>query len=243
MGESIFIEPTKRWLRGMQNRIRDQQHFWSWRNFLPGRSPTKTADDDPIAYIRGIFEVSNTPVETTLAPRDAPDGGMNQLAPDLVESVFVSKSSPPQDEVTSEREETDESLPIARKITSVSLVAPSEDETAEAAQEQEQAARPISSDEPDDSTHEAVEEMDNDVEPSEDLSDPVEETLTPKAHDTNDDVLDSLVGDLKDIFVSKVNANPQTTRLIQKHGAVDAHELVNDLRNLVRIIGDAEPRH
>ena len=241
MGESIIIAPIKRWLRGMQNRTRDQQHRWSWRNLLPGRPATETAQDDQMAYIRGIFDLSDVPIETSRASGETLDGKLNQLAPDLVESVFASKALPSREAVTREREETDGSLPMARPITRVSADAPSENENADAAQGQEQAVRPISSDESEDSAHEAAEEKDDGVEPQVELSNPLEETPTPREHDT-DDVLASLAGGLKDIFKSKVSTNPQTKRLIQKHGTVDAHELVNDLRDLVRSIGDIEPR-
>ena len=82
-------------------------------------------------------------------------------------------------------------------------------------------------------------ETDDDVEPEEELSNLVDQTLVSKAPVT-DDALDFLTGDLKSIFKSKVSANPHTRRLIEKHGTVDAHDLVNDLRGLLRSIEKVE---
>ena len=121
-----------------------------------------------------------------------------------------------------------------------------ENADADASQGQQTVMRPISSDVPQDSVREAagyvaVEETADGVEPQEQLSNPVDEIPTPEAP-VMDSALGFLAGDLKSIFKTKVSANPHTKRLIEEHGTVDANELVNDLRNLVRSMGKVDPR-
>ena len=231
MGKSIFIEPIKRWLQ---------------RNLIRGRPSRETATDDPIAYIRDIFDLTDVSVEMSLASSEVPDGELNRLAPDVVENVFESKAPQSRKAVPIEREEPEESLPVSRPISKVGADAMPENENVEASQGQQPVVRPISSEVPQDSAREAVgdgavEESDDGVEPQEELSNLVDELLTPEATDTGD-ALGFLAGDLKSIFKRKVSANPHTKRLIEKHGTVDAHELVNDLRNLVRRMEEGDPR-
>ena len=231
MGESIFIEPIKRWLQ---------------RKFMRARQPTGIAADDPAAYIRGIFDLTSVPVAMSLGSDELPVGELNQLAPDLVESVFESKAPPSRKAIPIESEESDKALPVSRPITKVSAAAMPENENADASQGQQTVVRPISSDVPQDSVREAagygaVDETADGVEPQEELSNPVDEILTPEAP-VKDSALDFLAGDLKSIFKRKISANPHTKRLIEEHGTVDAHELVNDLRNLVRSMGKVDPR-
>jgi len=220
MGESIIIAPIKRWLQ---------------RNLLPGRRPKETGQDDQIAYIRDIFDLTNDPVAINLASIEARDGVLNQLDSDLVESVFEGTVPSSRKTVNIERDEYDESLPVTRPIMK-----------AEAIQGQKPGVGSISSEVRQDSAREAVDdgagaETDDDVEPEEELSNLVDQTLVSKAPVT-DDALDFLTGDLKSIFKSKVSANPHTRRLIEKHGTVDAHDLVNDLRGLLRSIEEVERR-
>ena len=225
MGESIIIAPIKRWLQ---------------RNLLPGRRPKETGQDDQIAYIRDIFDLTNDPVAINLASVEAPDGVLNQLDSDLVESVFESTLPSSRKTVNIERDEYDESLPVTRPITKVSADAAPDGQNVGASQRTQPVARSTSTEVTQDSTREALDdgagaETDDDVEPEEELSNLVDQTLVSKAPVT-DDALDFLTGDLKSIFKSKVSANPHTRRLIEKHGTVDAHDLVNDLRGLVRSI-------
>ena len=225
MGESIIIAPIKRWLQ---------------RNLLPGRRPKETGQDDQIAYIRDIFDLTNDPVEINLASIEAPDGVLSQLDSDLVESVFEATLPSSRKTVNVERDEYDESLPVTRPIMKVSADAAPDGQNVGARQRQQPVARSTSTEVTQDSTREALDdgagaETDDDVEPEEELSNLVDQTLVSKAPVT-DDALDFLTGDLKSIFKSKVSANPHTRRLIEKHGTVDAHDLVNDLRGLVRSI-------
>ena len=225
MGESIIIAPIKRWLQ---------------RNLLPGRRPKETGQDDQIAYIRDIFDLTNDPVAINLASIEAPDGVLNQLDSDLVESVFEATVPSSRKTVNVERDEYDESLPVTRSIMKVSADAAPDGQNLGAMQRQQPVARSTSTEVTQDSTREALDdgagaETDDDIEPEEELSNLVDQTLVSKAPVT-DDALDFLTGDLKSIFKSKVSANPHTRRLIEKHGTVDAHDLVNDLRGLVRSI-------
>ena len=225
MGESIIIAPIKRWLQ---------------RNLLPGRRPKETGQDDQIAYIRDIFDLTNDPVEINLASIEAPDGVLSQLDSDLVESVFEATVPSSRKTVNVERDEYDESLPVTRPVMKVSADAAPDGQNVGARQRQQPVARSTSTEVTQDSTREAladreVAETDDDVEPEEELSNLVDHTPMSKAPVT-DDALDFLTGDLKSIFKSKVSANPHTRRLIEKHGTVDAHDLVNDLRGLVRSI-------
>ncbi|HIA16424.1 MAG TPA: hypothetical protein EYN72_06520 [Dehalococcoidia bacterium] len=231
MGESIIIAPIKRWLQ---------------RNLLPGRRPKETGQDDQIAYIRDIFDLTNDPVEINLASIEAPDGVLNQLDSDLVESVFEATVPSSRKTVNVERDEYDESLPVTRPIMKVSADAAPDGQNVGARQRQQPVARSTSTEVTQDSTREALDdgagaETDDDVEPEEELSNLVDQTLVSKAPVT-DDALDFLTGDLKSIFKSKVSANPHTRRLIEKHGTVDAHDLVNDLRGLLRSIEEVERR-
>lgn len=231
MGESIIIAPIKRWLQ---------------RNLLPGRRPKETGQDDQIAYIRDIFDLTNDPVEINLASIEAPDGVLNQLDSDLVESVFEATVPSSRKTVNVERDEYDESLPVTRPIMKVSADAAPDGQNLGARQRQQPVARSTSTEVTQDSTREALDdgagaETDDDVEPEEELSNLVDQTLVSKAPVT-DDALDFLTGDLKSIFKSKVSANPHTRRLIEKHGTVDAHDLVNDLRGLLRSIEEVERR-
>ena len=231
MGESIIIAPIKRWLQ---------------RNLLPGRRPKETGQDDQIAYIRDIFDLTNDPVEINLASIEARDGVLNQLDSDLVESVFEATVPSSRKTVNVERDEYDESLPVTRPIMKVSADAAPDGQNAGARQRQQPVARSTSTEVAQDSTREALDngagaETDDDVEPEEELSNLVDQTLVSKAPVT-DDALDFLTGDLKSIFKSKVSANPHTRRLIEKHGTVDAHDLVNDLRGLLRSIEEVERR-
>ena len=135
-------------------------------------------------------------------------------------------------------------LPI--RITKVRADATPEGQNVEARQRKQPVARSTSTEVTQDSTREALDdgsgaETDDDVEPEEELSNLVDQTLVSKAPVT-DDALDFLTGDLKSIFKSKVSANPHTRRLIEKHGTVDAHDLVNDLRGLLRSIEEVERR-
>ena len=229
MGESIIIAPIKRWLQ---------------RNLLPGRRPKETGQDDQIAYIRDIFDLTNDPVAINLASIEAPDGVLNQLDSDLVESVFEGTVPSSRKTVNIERDEYDESLPVTRPIMKVSADAAPDGQNVGARQRQQPVARSTSTEVTQDSTREALDdgagaETDDDVEPEEELSNLVDQTLVSKAPVT-DDALDFLKGDLKSIFKSKVSANPHTRRLIEKHGTVDAHDLVNDLRGLLRSIEKVE---
>lgn len=229
MGESIIIAPIKRWLQ---------------RNLLPGRRPKETGQDDQIAYIRDIFDLTNDPVAINLASIEAPDGVLNQLDSDLVESVFEATVPSSRKTVNVERDEYDESLPVTRPIMKVSADAAPDGQNVGARQRQQPVARSTSTEVTQDSTREALDdgagaETDDDVEPEEELSNLVDQTLVSKAPVT-DDALDFLKGDLKSIFKSKVSANPHTKRLIEKHGTVDAHDLVNDLRGLLRSIEKVE---
>ncbi len=229
MGESIIIAPIKRWLQ---------------RNLLPGRRPKETGQDDQIAYIRDIFDLTNDPVAINLASIEAPDGVLNQLDSDLVESVFEATVPSSRKTVNVERDEYDESLPVTRPIMKVSADAAPDGQNLGARQRQQPVARSTSTEVTQDSTREALDdgagaETDDDVEPEEELSNLVDQTLVSKAPVT-DDALDFLTGDLKSIFKSKVSANPHTRRLIEKHGTVDAHDLVNDLRGLLRSIEEVE---
>ena len=229
MGESIIIAPIKRWLQ---------------RNFLPGRRPKETGQDDQIAYIRDIFDLTNDPVEINLASIEAPDGVLSQLGSELVESVFEGTVPSSRKTVNIERDEYDESLPVTRPIMKVSADAAPDGQNLGARQRQQPVARSTSTEVTQDSTREALDdgagaETDDDVEPEEELSNLVDQTLVSKAPVT-DDALDFLKGDLKSIFKSKVSANPHTRRLIEKHGTVDAHDLVNDLRGLLRSIEKVE---
>ena len=231
MGESIIIAPIKRWLQ---------------RNLLPGRRPKETGQDDQIAYIRDIFDLTNDPVAINLASIEAPDGVLNQLDSDLVESVFEATVPSSRKTVNVERDEYDESLPVTRPIMKVSADAAPDGQNLGARQRQQPVARSTSTEVTQDSTREALDdgagaETDDDVEPEEELSNLVDQTLVSKAPVT-DDALDFLTGDLKSIFKSKVSANPHTRRLIEKHGTVDAHDLVNDLRGLLRSIEEVERR-
>lgn len=231
MGESIIIAPIKRWLQ---------------RNLLPGRRPKETGQDDQIAYIRDIFDLTNDPVEINLASIEAPDGVLSQLDSDLVESVFEATVPSSRKTVNVERDEYDESLPVTRPIMKVSADAAPDGQNVGARQRQQPVARSTSTEVTQDSTREALDdgagaETDDDVEPEEELSNLVDQTLVSKAPVT-DDALDFLTGDLKSIFKSKVSANPHTRRLIEKHGTVDAHDLVNDLRGLLRSIEEVERR-
>ena len=225
MGESIIIAPIKRWLQ---------------RNLLPGRRPKETGQDDQIAYIRDIFDLTNDPVAINLASIEAPDGVLNQLDSDLVESVFEATVPSSRKTVNVERDEYDESLPVTRSIMKVSADAAPDGQNLGARQRQQPVARSTSTEVTQDSTREALDdgagaETDDDVEPEEELSNLVDQTLVSKAPVT-DDALDFLTRDMESIFKSKVSANPHTRRLIEKHGTVDAHDLVNDLRGLVRSI-------
>jgi hypothetical protein len=229
MGESIIIAPIKRWLQ---------------RNLLPGRRPKETGQDDQIAYIRDIFDLTNDPVAINLASIEAPDGVLNQLDSDLVESVFEATVPSSRKTVNVERDEYDESLPVTRPIMKVSADAAPDGQNLGARQRQQPVARSTSTEVTQDSTREALDdgagaETDDDVEPEEELSNLVDQTLVSKAPVT-DDALDFLTGDLKSIFKSKVSVNPHTRRLIEKHGTVDAHDLVNDLRGLLRSIEEVE---
>ena len=229
MGESIIIAPIKRWLQ---------------RNLLPGRRPKETGQDDQIAYIRDIFDLTNDPVAINLASIEAPDGVLNQLDSDLVESVFEGTVPSSRKTVNVERDEYDESLPVTRPIMKVSADAAPDGQNVGARQRQQPVARSTSTEVTQDSTREALDdravaETDDGVEPEEELSNLVDHTLMSKAPVT-DDALDFLTGDLKSIFKSKVSANPHTRRLIEKHGTVDAHDLVNDLRGLLRSIEEVE---
>ena len=229
MGESIIIAPIKRWLQ---------------RNLLPGRRPKETGQDDQIAYIRDIFDLTNDPVAINLASIEAPDGVLNQLDSDLVESVFEATVPSSRKTVNVERDEYDESLPVTRPIMKVSADAAPDGQNVGARQRTQPVARSTSTEVTQDSTREALDdgagaETDDDVEPEEELSNLVDQTLVSKAPVT-DDALDFLTGDLKSIFKSKVSANPHTRRLIEKHGTVDAHDLVNDLRGLLRSIEEVE---
>lgn len=229
MGESIIIAPIKRWLQ---------------RNLLPGRRPKETGQDDQIAYIRDIFDLTNDPVAINLASIEAPDGVLNQLDSDLVESVFEATVPSSRKTVNVERDEYDESLPVTRPIMKVSADAAPDGQNLGARQRQQPVARSTSTEVTQDSTREALDdgaETDDDVEPEEELSNLVDQTLVSKAPVT-DDALDFLTGDLKSIFKSKVSVNPHTRRLIEKHGTVDAHDLVNDLRGLLRSIEEVERR-
>ena len=231
MGESIIIAPIKRWLQ---------------RNLLPGRRPKETGQDDQIAYIRDFFDLTNDPVAINLASIEAPDGVLNQLDSDLVESVFEATVPSSRKTVNVERDEYDESLPVTRPIMKVSADAAPDGQNLGARQRQQPVARSTSTEVTQDSTREALDdgagaETDDDVEPEEELSNLVDQTLVSKAPVT-DDALDFLTGDLKSIFKSKVSANPHTRRLIEKHGTVDAHDLVNDLRGLLRSIEEVERR-
>ena len=231
MGESIIIAPIKRWLQ---------------RNLLPGRRPKETGQDDQIAYIRDIFDLTNDPVEINLASIEAPDGVLSQLDSNLVESVFEGTVPSSRKTVNVERDEYDESLPVTRPIMKVSADAAPDGQNVGARQRQQPVARSTSTEVTQDSTREALDdgagaETDDDVEPEEELSNLVDQTLVSKAPVT-DDALDFLKGDLKSIFKSKVSANPHTKRLIEKHGTVDAHDLVNDLRGLLRSIEEVERR-
>ena len=231
MGESIIIAPIKRWLQ---------------RNLLPGRRPKETGQDDQIAYIRDIFDLTNDPVEINLASIEAPDGVLNQLDSDLVESVFEGTVPSSRKTVNIERDEYDESLPVTRPIMKVSADAAPDGQNVGARQRQQPVARSTSTEVTQDSTREALDdravaETDDGVEPEKELSNLVDQTLVSKAPVT-DDALDFLTGDLKSIFKSKVSANPHTKRLIEKHGTVDAHDLVNDLRGLLRSIEEVERR-
>ena len=231
MGESIIIAPIKRWLQ---------------RNLLPGRRPKETGQDDQIAYIRDIFDLTNDPVAINLASIEAPDGVLNQLDSDLVESVFEATVPSSRKTVNVERDEYDESLPVTRPIMKVSADAAPDGQNVGARQRQQPAARSTSTEVTQDSTREALDdgagaETDDDVEPEEELSNLVDQTLVSKAPVT-DDALVFLTGDLKSIFKSKVSANPHTKRLIEKHGTVDAHDLVTDLRGLLRSIEEVERR-
>ena len=231
MGESIIIAPIKRWLQ---------------RNLLPGRRPKETGQDDQIAYIRDIFDLTNDPVAINLASIEAPDGVLNQLDSDLVESVFEATVPSSRKTVNVERDEYDESLPVTRSIMKVSADAAPDGQNVGARQRQQPVARSTSTEVTQDSTREALDdgagaETDDDIEPEEELSNLVDQTLVSKAPVT-DDALDFLTGDLKSIFKSKVSANPHTRRLIEKHGTVDAHDLVNDLRGLLRSIEEVERR-
>ena len=231
MGESIIIAPIKRWLQ---------------RNLLPGRRPKETGQDDQIAYIRDIFDLTNDPVAINLASIEAPDGVLSQLDSDLVESVFEGTVPSSRKTVNVERDEYDESLPVTRPIMKVRADAAPDGQNVGARQRQQPVARSTSTEVTQDSTREALDdgagaETDDDVEPEEELSNLVDQTLVSKAPVT-DDALDFLKGDLKSIFKSKVSANPHTKRLIEKHGTVDAHDLVNDLRGLLRSIEEVERR-
>jgi len=229
MGESIIIAPIKRWLQ---------------RNLLPDRRPKETGQDDQIAYIRDIFDLTNDPVAINLASIEAPDGVLNQLDSDLVESVFEATVPSSRKSVNVERDEYDESLPVTRPIMKVSADAAPDGQNLGARQRQQQVAPSTSTEVTQDSTRDALDdgagtETDDDVEPEEELSNLVDQTLVSKAPVT-DDALDFLRGDLKSIFKSKISANPHTRRLIEKHGTVDAHDLVNDLRGLLRSIEEVE---
>jgi len=229
MGESIIIAPIKRWLQ---------------RNLLPGRRPEETGQDDQIAYIRDIFDLTNDPVSINFESIEAPDGVLNQLDSDLVESVFEATVPSSRKSVNVERDEYDESLPVTRPIMKVSADAAPDGQNLGARQRQQPVARSTSTEVTQDSTREALDdgagtETDDDVEPEEELSNLVDQTLVSKAPVT-DDALDFLRGDLKSIFKSKISANPHTRRLIEKHGTVDAHDLVNDLRGLLRSIEEVE---
>ena len=231
MGESIIIAPIKRWLQ---------------RNLLPGRRPKETGQDDQIAYIRDIFDLTNDPLEINLTSIEAPDGVLSQLDSDLVESVFEGTVPSSRKTVNIERDEYDESLPVTRPIMKVSADAAPDGQNVGARQRQQPVARSTSTEVTQDSTREALDdgaraETDDDVEPEEELSNLVDQTLVSKAPVT-DDALDFFTGDLKSIFKSKVSANPHTRRLIEKHGTVDAHDLVNDLRGLLRSIEEVERR-
>jgi hypothetical protein len=234
MGVPIIIAPINRWLQ----------------RYLPVRRPKESGQDDQIAYIRGVFEQADLPVAINPAPSEALDEGLNQLDPNLVESIFKSTAPSSRNAADIEREEYDESLPVTRPITKVSADATpdatSEGPNVEARQGKQSVARSDSTEVTQDSTREALDdgavaETDNDVEPEEELPDLVDELLTSEVPVT-DDALGLLTGDLKTIFRSKVGANPHTRRLIEKHGTVDAHELVNDLRSLVRSIEEVERR-
>ena len=54
------------------------------------------------------------------------------------------------------------------------------------------------------------------------------------------EVLDSGGVNLKDIFRKKVVANPQVKNLLNRHGRVDVHELVDELQELARSVGAIE---
>ena len=108
-------------------------------------------------------------------------------------------------------------LPI--RITKVSADATPEGQNVEARQRKQPVARSTSTEVTQDSTREALDDG---------------------AGAETDDALDFLTGDLKSIFKTKVSANPHTRRLIEKHGTVDAHDLVNDLRGLLRSIEEVE---
>ena len=225
MGESIIIAPIKRWIQ---------------RNLLPGRRPEETGQHDQIAYIRDIFDLTNDPVSINLASIEPPDGVLNQLDSDLVESVFEGTAPSSRKNVNAERDEYDASLPVARPIMKVSADSAPDGQNSGARQRKQPVARSTSTEVTQDSTREALDdravaETDDDVEPEEELSNLVGHTPMSKAPVT-DDALGFLTGDLESIFKGKVSANPHTRRLIEKHGTVDAHDLVNDLRGLARSI-------
>ena len=167
MGESIFIEPIKRWLQ---------------RNLIRGRPSRETATDDPIAYIRDIFDLTNDPVAINLASIEAPDGVLNQLDSDLVESVFEGTVPSSRKTVNVERDEYDESLPVTRPIMKVSADAAPDGQNVGARQRQQPVARSTSTEVTQDSTREALDdravaETDDGVEPEEELSNLVDHTL------------------------------------------------------------------
>ena len=226
MGESIFIEPIRRWVN---------------RYFMSGKTPL----NDQIAFIRGVFEGTDVSARISQPANDAADEDLNELPPDLVEEVFQSQAPRAQRQV-----ESNEPVQATRPLIRVSADGDPEDVDPDQTQQSTvtsasagvsqdpaatvESASTVVADRPANETAASTE-------PSQGVSQPANQTV-PTDTDQSGSDLDFLKGDLTDLFRATVISNPHTKHLIEKHGTVAADELVDDLRDLGRSIGESGSR-
>ena len=238
MGESLFIEPMKRLFQKMRPK--------------KAEGPEMPEEEAQLASVRDVFGLK-TPAEgqatgeatrrtTAQSTSTGPGEAISELGLDLAQNVFnrgldatpepvVRPIGQPGIESPSTEEEGETRTPEHQpsEIQRVSIESTTEEEGAEETDTAVPLVRPIS--------QEGAQAPQAGQREGASTSSP---ETPPRTRPASSEVLDSLSVSLKDVFRKKTVTNPQVKALLERHGAVDARELVDELHDLARSMGASE---
>ena len=243
MGESLFLQPVARWFQKLRSK--------------KAPKPTEPGADDPIREVRDIFNIAPTPPDAGVQPSQqvvpepepagpeaiAEPAPEPKLDPVLAQDVFgggaaAGREAPAERSDATQAEtpegQADPAYPAAgREEASMQYESgnPAGPEPTLEEEMAQEATVPVA---------EALPEEDPDGEvptarPLETAS-PGGREAPQLARSAAGEVEDALPVSVKDIFKKKTTSNPQLKALLQRHGMVDAQELLEEARQLAREI-------